>query len=277
MDTEGSVLVVDDDAGLCEAIAAALGPRYRVRTVSTGSQAIEAICLEYYDLILLDHVLPDLRGTDLLRLVKRFFPSTIVVMMTGQGSEEVAMEALRCGARDYLRKPFDLAELCARTTLLFQVRHRGPGQRHDVYLQLLADVPEGQPGRSEEQRRSILRAIRHIEAHLSEPFTLAGVARVAGMSKYHFCRQFRAVSGLSFREFIARRRVEQAQELLRDRRRGVATVAREVGFLDATHFARVFRKYAHLLPSEYRGLVTGLGGPSTQARIPGHGKTRRVA
>ncbi|MBI4737044.1 MAG: response regulator [candidate division NC10 bacterium] len=107
MGSAGTILVVDDDAGVREALAAALAPRYAVQTVATASAALDAVSAHPFDLILLDHRLPDLAGTALLQIIKRFFPSTLVILMTGFGSEEVAIEALRGGARDYLRKPID--------------------------------------------------------------------------------------------------------------------------------------------------------------------------
>jgi YesN/AraC family two-component response regulator len=59
-----------------EALVAALAPRYEVRTAATASAALDGLCTQPFDLILLDHRLPDLPGTDVLKLVKRFFPST---------------------------------------------------------------------------------------------------------------------------------------------------------------------------------------------------------
>lgn len=142
----GRILVVEDDDAPAEAITAALAHDYQVRCVPTGSEAIAAICDSSFDLVLLDHRLPDLLGTDVLKRIKRFFPSTTVVFMTGQGSERVAIDALRGGARDYLRKPFQLQELVTRVGSVFEVRRCGQERRYDAYGQLLA-VPsaEGRP------------------------------------------------------------------------------------------------------------------------------------
>ncbi len=253
MGSAGRILVVEDESALAEAITAALARDYEVRCVLTGSEAIAALSESAYDLVLLDHRLPDLLGTDLLIRIKRFFPSTTVVLMTGQGSEDVAAQALRGGARDYLRKPFKLEELVARVEAVFAARRSGVERRHDTYGQRLAEPSAwGQPAADTDHSRAILRAVRHIEAHLEAPLTLDSVAGLAGMSRFHFCRQFKRMTGHSFRAFVVRARIAQAKELLRDGTRPIGEVGVEVGFRDASHFGRVFRKIEHLLPSEFR-------------------------
>jgi YesN/AraC family two-component response regulator len=253
MESAGRILVVEDDRALAEAIAASLASRYAVREVGTGADAIAAICDTEFDLILLDHRLPDLLGVELLPLIKRFFPATTVVLMTGQGSEDVAIDALRGGARDYLRKPFALLDLRTRVDALFAVRRQGAERRHPEYPgQAAAPDAGGVPDPDTGRARSILRAVRHVEHHLDQALPLATVAQVAGMSRFHFCRQFKKTTGLSFRTFLARQRITRATELLRDGARPISQVARELGFRDPTHFGRVFQKVVGMLPSAYR-------------------------
>ena len=262
MPSQERILVIDDDVGVCDAIATALQRHYEVSCAHSGSAGLDAICRAPFDLVFLDHALPDLRGTDLLKLIKRFFPSTTVVLITGQGSEEVAMAALQGGAKDYLRKPIKLGTLLAKVESLVAIRRSGLERRSDEYVQRLEGVPPGAP-EEPALARSIARAVRHIEAHLHTPLSLAAVARVAGMSKFHFCRRFKSVMNCPFREFLARTRVTRAKELLRDRDAKVEDVAWAVGFRDPSHFSRVFRELEHLLPSEYRRRLVAT--PESQA------------
>lgn len=253
MAAKGCILVVEDDQALAEAVGASLGARYDVRCVGTGSAAIAALCEAAFDLILLDHRLPDLLGTDLLTLIKRFFPATMVLFMTGQGSEDVAIAALRGGARDYLRKPFSLQDLVTRVDALFVLRqHGGERRRHATGTRGAPSPANERPDSDTDRSRAILRALRHVENHLDAALPLEVVARVAGMSRFHFCRQFKKTTGLSFRTFVARQRIARAKELLRDGTRPIGHVARDLGFRDPTHFGRVFQKIEGILPSEYR-------------------------
>lgn len=78
------------------------------------------------------------------------------------------------------------------------------------------------------------------------------VAQAAGMSKDQFCQRFKTVTGLTFREYLARRRIARAKELLKNQGRTITDVFRDVGFKDMTHFGRIFKKLEGQLPSECR-------------------------
>lgn len=243
------VLVVDDDPAVLEALATALAPQYHVVTARTGAEALEVLSQRLLDLVLLDNVLPDMPGLAILEIVKRYLPSLPVVLITGYGSEEISVKAFRGGARDYMKKPVQVGELLSRIEEILHPRPRtgetgerpgGSGQEMDG------------TGREVAGDSSLGRALTFIEANLHTHLSLERVAREAGMSRFHFCRHFKAVVGMSFREFLARRRIERASVLLRDRKRSVTEVYLEVGFKDLSHFSRVFRKVTGQPPSRYR-------------------------
>jgi YesN/AraC family two-component response regulator len=269
MGTAGSLLIIDDDPGIQEALVAALSPTYQVHTAASASAALEALCAYPFDLILLDYRLPDLPGTSVLQVIKRFFPDTMVILMTGVGTEEVVIEALRGGARDYLRKPIDLRDLQARIARLLALRRVGTERRkHPPVQNPDPAVPwtvQTLPPESADRTRSVLRGLRYMDAHLDSTLRLEAVARAAGMSKYHFCRRFRACTGLSFREYLTRQRITRAKELLKTTGRSITDIFPDVGFKDMTHFGRVFKKLEGQLPSEFRR--HGCGDPP---RDPAH-------
>jgi two-component system response regulator YesN len=257
MVAQESILVVDDDPGLLEAVSAALGTRYHVETASTATTAFDAISARPFDLLLLDHRLPDIPGTEVLRLIKKFFPSMLVMIITGYGSEDVAVQALRGGARDYLRKPFDVRELESRVRSLLALRRKSGERRRNPLVELYeaqafrGDAIAEDPQMADEDR-AIFRAVRHIEENLDQPLRLAEVARIAGMSKFHFCRRFQAHTGQYFREFLARRRIERAKGLMKQQRRTLTDIFRDAGFRDMTNFTRVFKRIEGQVPSQFR-------------------------
>ena len=261
MGSAGTILVVDDDAGVREALTAALAPRYAVQTAATASAALDSLSAHPFDLILLDHRLPDLAGTTLLQIIKRFFPSTLVILMTGFGSEEVAIEALRGGARDYLRKPIDCRQLYARIEALLAIRLAEPARRHHPYVQppdLAGPGATPAPAaQTPDRARAIFKALRYVDAHLDSVLSLSVVARAAGMSKFHFCRRFKACTGLHFREYLLRRRIARAKELLKTTGQTITDIFPEVGFKDMSHFGRVFKKLEGQPPSEFRRSLRG--------------------
>jgi len=102
-----NLLVVEDDVLMRDFIYQTLsqGP-YVVETTSKGIEAQRMIERNSYHLALLDVKLPDLNGLDLLTNLRKLSPSTEVVMMTAYATIEGAVEAMKMGASNYLRKPF---------------------------------------------------------------------------------------------------------------------------------------------------------------------------
>ncbi|HSD50150.1 MAG TPA: response regulator [Candidatus Methylomirabilis sp.] len=245
------ILIVDDDPLILEALGAALVPPYEVLRAQTGLAALELIGHQPLDLVLLDYVLPDVSGFAVLRAFKQVFPQVLVIMMTGFGSEDIAVEAFRAGARDYLRKPIGLRDLLTRVEALLAARQPADEPKSPDFLGANPASPGAGP---RSFGGSIQRAIAFMEAHLGGPLCLERVAREAGMSKFHFCRQFKDATGLTFREFLVRRRVARALGLLLDQNRSVSQVYQEVGFKDLGHFSRTFRKLTGQPPSRLRHL-----------------------
>ena len=102
------ILVVDDEPDVGELLKDFLqAAGYHIllaRDAQTGFQLLEA---ERPDAVLLDIVMPKVDGLEFLQRIKKTYPETIVVMMSGLQNEEIAREAIRQGAYEYLTKPFD--------------------------------------------------------------------------------------------------------------------------------------------------------------------------
>ena len=101
------LLVVDDDAVFREELSTLLSDwGHQVDAVSSGAKAIEALESAEYDVIFSDVRMPRMSGLELLRQVRERWPRVYVIMITGFGTVEAAVEAMKLGAFDYLRKPF---------------------------------------------------------------------------------------------------------------------------------------------------------------------------
>jgi DNA-binding NtrC family response regulator len=106
------ILLIDDDEGLIHFLGRFFQRKgYEVSTCLSGTSAIEKIESDSFDLILLDYKMPDLNGIDILIQIKRSQVKTPVIIMTAYGTTELAIEAMKRGAYDYLIKPFERKEL----------------------------------------------------------------------------------------------------------------------------------------------------------------------
>lgn len=92
----------------------------------------------------------------------------------------------------------------------------------------------------------------HIDRRLSEPLTLAGLADEVGLSDAYLCRVFKRTTGYSPIEYIVKQRISQAKDLLLTTNRTIASIGREVGYVDPGYFARLFRRTAGVSPSAFR-------------------------
>lgn len=108
------VLVVDDDPDINRLVRVRLSSRgYVVESAANGEEALERVGLTPPDLVFLDVSMPGIGGLAVLAELRARGLDLVVIMMTAFGSESVAIEALRHGADDYLRKPFDRSEFGA--------------------------------------------------------------------------------------------------------------------------------------------------------------------
>src|SRR6516225_4170868 len=104
------ILIVDDEADICMLIAGVLKDEgYATREATDGTQALAAIQARQPTLVILDIWLHDdrpLEGIDILKLLRAEMPSVPVVMISGHGTIETAVEAIKIGAYDFIEKPF---------------------------------------------------------------------------------------------------------------------------------------------------------------------------
>ena len=107
------ILVADDEAPIRELLKRGLTQMgmYSVEVAQSGMEAIEKIEKDIFDLVLTDLMMPEMDGMELLRTIKGTRPEMMVILMTGHGSIETAVEAMKIGANDYITKPVDFNEL----------------------------------------------------------------------------------------------------------------------------------------------------------------------
>ena len=113
---EWKILVVDDEASCGDLFAGILADDgYSVRTATSGVDALKQLRESPADLVLTDMVMPQMNGMQLLAQIKELYPETDVIVMTGYGTIEESLEAMRRGAADFLPKPFQPHELSRLT------------------------------------------------------------------------------------------------------------------------------------------------------------------
>lgn len=121
------ILVVDDELEMAAVIAEELGDRgYSAVALRSGAVALERLRREPFDALVTDLRMPGVDGLELLRASRLLDPSRPVIVMTGHGAIDTALEAANQGAFHYLTKPFSLAHLVELIEMALHL-HEGEG------------------------------------------------------------------------------------------------------------------------------------------------------
>lgn len=109
------ILLVDDEVVFTNNMSKLLSRRgYQVKAVNSGDEAIRALMDNSFDVMVLDLKMPGLDGIATLREMRKLGLSTEVLILTGHGSIDLALEALKMGAYDYVTKPCEIEELVSK-------------------------------------------------------------------------------------------------------------------------------------------------------------------
>ncbi|WP_434456801.1 GlxA family transcriptional regulator [Stutzerimonas urumqiensis] len=143
----------------------------------------------------------------------------------------------------------------------------GPGIAQGMARDILFEVRRsyspgriGFGGQKLHQDGSVLQIQEWLEEHFAEKFRFEDVARQHGMSIRNFMRRFQAATGDKPLHYLQRLRIETAKGLLSTTRKSIKTISYEVGYDDASFFARLFRQHTQLSPNDYRQQYRHKGG-----------------
>ena len=101
------ILIADDEEGIRESLSLILGDEYDIGYATNGEETLEKLREDNFSLVLLDIKMPKLDGLEVLKRIKQEGNGIPVLMLTAYQSVELAKEAVRLGAQDYLPKPFE--------------------------------------------------------------------------------------------------------------------------------------------------------------------------
>jgi len=268
-DDKKRILIVEDDDDIIKVHQQLLSDLFTVIVKPSGMRAISYLRGNPdIDLVLLDIKLPDISGIEVLKEIKKIKPCVPTIIITAFGSENIAVKAFRCGARDYVKKPFNNDELlrrinfCLSLNVIEQARDRKvlTNETDEVAADFVSRTTNGR------KNHNLQQAIKYIHNNFSTDISLDRVAGTAGISKYHFSRLFKEMTGLTYQSYLNRVRIEQAKKLLNDEELSITDTGYAVGYSDLTHFERIFKKLTGTTPSQYRRRTSSL--PASSQHIP---------
>jgi YesN/AraC family two-component response regulator len=226
--------MVDDDAEFREELRDCL-QEYTVIEASDGHQAMAILKKpNAIDLVILDAVMPHISGIEVLYEIKKIKPSLATIILTGQSTKDIAIDALKGRADDYIEKPINV----------------------DKFLDLVRNTLAAKAVKGFTSSRGIHAKIEQarqfIERNFDKKIILEDVAGQACLSPKYFSRIFKEITGQGFNEYRLSVKSAQACELLKKSDYTVTEIASRLGYENLESFVRMFAKVMKMSPAQYR-------------------------
>lgn len=228
------ILIVDDDPVLREELREFLDG-YEVEVASNGEEALGYFKRAHsFGLVLLDVRMPGKSGLDVLGEIKKSDPRVKIIILTGHSSKDMAIEALKGRADDYVEKPVIASKIRETVESLL-----GSGSRHS---ELSRVDGEG----------IVAKIKRFVEINCYKKTTLEDAAKVVCLSPKYLSRVFKERARMSFNTYRLRVKMEKAKELLVRFGYNVNQVSDKLAYENPESFIRQFKKITGKTPSRYR-------------------------
>ncbi len=243
------LLIAEDNADVRSYIRDTLAGQYQILEAENGKTGLAQALERIPDLVITDVMMPEMDGTEFCKQLKINEKTSHipVVMLTARADQSDKLEGLQTGADDYLVKPFDARELQVRVANLISQRKKL--QEH--YRRSFTFVAPA-PLEAESMDAVFLKKVREaVEANLDdETFSVVELGAQAGMSRSQLHRKLSALTGFSPNEVIRNMRLERAKQLLEKKAGNASEVAYLTGFNSPAYFAKCFKDYFGVTPSE---------------------------
>ena len=234
-----SVLLVDDDSVLRNEFQECF-EEYGVAQAASGEEALNILKKpNAIDLVFLDVRMSGLSGIDVLSRIRKLNPNLRVVILTGYSSKDVAIEALRGQADDYIEKPLDI-EATKRIMEKFIGRRRGEAGLDAI-----------------DAAQKIERVKEFIRRNVSKKVTLEDAAADVCLSPKYLSRIFKEHAGEGFNEYKLALKMEEAKKLLIGTGYTVEQITDRLGYQTAESFIRQFKKHTRQTPGCFRKKAKG--------------------
>lgn len=248
--SSASILLVEDNKELLLILEEAFSLKYKVYKAHNGQEGIRLAEELQPDLIISDIMMPQLSGTAMCQQLKRKFETSHipVVLLTARASEEQAIEGLKCGANDYIIKPFNIEMLLLKCT---NIIHTGQDIKTRFHTELRTTPAELATNRIDKQL--LEDSIRIIESNLEDTtFTIDTWCREIAVGRTRLSAKIKGITGLTLNDFILQIKLRKCALLLSEQELTISEIAWKSGFSSSGYMGKCFKEQFGMTPMQYR-------------------------
>lgn len=245
-----TLLLVEDNPEIRELIRDLFVSHYTIEEAVNGEEGWQLAQKISPDLIISDIMMPVMDGIELCRRLKTDIKTSHipVILLTARATIAYKYEGYETGADAYITKPFSGNYLLLRVKNL--IRQRNTLRQH---LQRESFFDPGTVIVNTLDDKILRKAKEYVEAHMTDTsFTIEEMSRELGLSRMHFHRKIKSLTGLSPAEFVRNIRLKRAAAILQQNNVSVKETMVMVGFENADHFRNCFKEQFGVTPSEYK-------------------------
>ncbi|MBI4651919.1 response regulator [Candidatus Desantisbacteria bacterium] len=229
------ILIIDDDKSFRTEFKEYFLNDYDMEEAPDGKTALQLLkSANNIDLIILDIMLPGINGIEVLKDIKKTDPEVKIIILTGYSSKDIAINALKEHADDYLEKPMNIDKTKEIIERLLDIKQLG--KNIDT-----GDISD-----------KIKKAKNFIERNCYKKIYLHDVSRVVGLSSKYLSRIFKENTGVNFSEYKLKIKMGKAKELLTKSGYNVNQISEKLGYENSESFIRQFNKLVKYTPTQYR-------------------------
>lgn len=249
-----TILIVDDEPrtrlGIQKTLTAWSAGSHRIEIAASGVAALEWLKTDTAHVIITDVRMPEVDGLQMLEKLAKRMTLPVIIVISGFAEFEYAKKSIQLGAFEYLLKPLDKSVLIHTVQKALELN--SSRERLDV-MEKLVDPKLLEAGHDEARYGTVIKdAISYIHSHLDEAISMKQVADNVHLNPSYFSVLFKEQTGLTFSEYLTRRRMQRAKELLVTTRMPIREIAEQVGYQTAKYFIKVFGDNEGQSPSQYR-------------------------
>jgi len=238
---KNKILIVDDDEELRDELRYCF-EEFMFVEAGDGREALKVLKRAHnIDLILLDIKMPGMDGIELLEKIRENDLNIGIIILTGHGTKEVVVSAIKKRANDYFEKPININELKESIEKLLRNKNR----KNNIEAMDIVD--------------KIKMSEEFIKENYFKQINLKDVASMICLSRKYFSRMFRKITGKRFVQYKSEIKMKKAKEYLKNTSLNISQIAFKLGYDNAESFCRDFVMSAGRSPRDYRKKMSNMG------------------